>query len=357
MGAGSDSALPKQLRTAFERGGEMGRRMLELDWASTPLGPPQEWPAALQNAVATMLASRAQIVIFYGPGLLRALQRRLHRHDGRQASRLSGPARPGDVGRGVVGAAGPVRRRGRAPTSRTGRRPPLHARAVRLPRGDLLRHLVRPDPDRRRLGRRRVLHRHRDHRPGARRAPGPDPQRAGLPAGRPGGPGRRWAREVAEVLGENDADVPFAALYLDDPGDGGELALAGASGVAGAFSTVARRGPVDRRDGAAYRPAGPAARPRGLRPRARVGRRGGAGAAGRRRHQQRRRAGRRAEPVPRAWTGRTPTSSTWPPRRSPGRWPICGRTSRSAAGPPSWPRWTPRRPTSSPTSATSSVPR
>nr|BFE68550.1 hypothetical protein GCM10020092_018510 [Actinoplanes digitatis] len=37
--------------------------------------------------------------------------------------------------------------------------------------------------------------------------------------------------QVARVLGENEADVPFAALYLDDPEDGGELTLAGVCGL------------------------------------------------------------------------------------------------------------------------------
>ena len=67
MGASSDSALPSHLRNAFERGGEMGGRMLELDWSTTALGLPAQWPPELQNAVATMLASRAQIVLFWGP--------------------------------------------------------------------------------------------------------------------------------------------------------------------------------------------------------------------------------------------------------------------------------------------------
>src|SRR4029453_10856340 len=67
MGANAHAALPEQLRTAFERGGEMGRRMLELDWAATPLGVPGAWPDELRNAVTTMLASRAQMVIFWGP--------------------------------------------------------------------------------------------------------------------------------------------------------------------------------------------------------------------------------------------------------------------------------------------------
>jgi signal transduction histidine kinase/DNA-binding response OmpR family regulator len=67
MGASSEGALPSQLRTAFERGGEMGRRMRDLDWSATRLGAPAEWPSEVQHAVATMLASRAQMVMFWGP--------------------------------------------------------------------------------------------------------------------------------------------------------------------------------------------------------------------------------------------------------------------------------------------------
>ncbi|HEY0533019.1 MAG TPA: SpoIIE family protein phosphatase [Actinoplanes sp.] len=67
MGVSSDDALPTELSTAFERGGEMGRRMRELDWSSTPLGEPARWPVELQHAVVTMLASRAQIALFWGP--------------------------------------------------------------------------------------------------------------------------------------------------------------------------------------------------------------------------------------------------------------------------------------------------
>ncbi|MCY1145219.1 SpoIIE family protein phosphatase [Actinoplanes sp. Pm04-4] len=67
MGASSDDVLPSRLRAAFERGGEMGRRMLEFDWSASPVGEPAGWPPELQSAVATMLASRAQICIFWGP--------------------------------------------------------------------------------------------------------------------------------------------------------------------------------------------------------------------------------------------------------------------------------------------------
>src|ERR1700750_1041181 len=58
--------LPRPLLTAFERGGEMGRRMLGLDWSTSPAGDPREWPPELAAAVTTMLAARAQIIIFWG---------------------------------------------------------------------------------------------------------------------------------------------------------------------------------------------------------------------------------------------------------------------------------------------------
>ncbi|GAB2624185.1 hypothetical protein Aab01nite_17770 [Paractinoplanes abujensis] len=67
MGVSSDGTLPSRLRVAFERGGEMGRRMAGLDWSASPLGPPAEWAPELRDAVSTMLASRAQMIIFWGP--------------------------------------------------------------------------------------------------------------------------------------------------------------------------------------------------------------------------------------------------------------------------------------------------
>ncbi|MEV6851113.1 SpoIIE family protein phosphatase [Actinoplanes sp. NPDC051411] len=67
MGVGFHDALPVELNTAFERGGEMGRRMREFDWSDSPLGEPARWPAELRHAVVTMLASHAQMVLFWGP--------------------------------------------------------------------------------------------------------------------------------------------------------------------------------------------------------------------------------------------------------------------------------------------------
>jgi signal transduction histidine kinase/DNA-binding response OmpR family regulator len=60
-------ALPRRLRNAFERGGEMGARMSATDWSGTAVGEPSSWPPELTDAVVTMLASRTQIVLFWGP--------------------------------------------------------------------------------------------------------------------------------------------------------------------------------------------------------------------------------------------------------------------------------------------------
>ncbi|WP_245736539.1 SpoIIE family protein phosphatase [Micromonospora pattaloongensis] len=59
--------LSASLAAAFEAGGEMGARLRDLDWSTTPLGPPQTWPPSLAHAVSTMLASQSQIVMFWGP--------------------------------------------------------------------------------------------------------------------------------------------------------------------------------------------------------------------------------------------------------------------------------------------------
>ncbi|GIE80265.1 hypothetical protein Aph02nite_62150 [Actinoplanes philippinensis] len=60
-------ALPRRLHNAFARGGEMGARMSTLDWSATAVGEPSSWPPELADAVVTMLASRAQIIVFWGP--------------------------------------------------------------------------------------------------------------------------------------------------------------------------------------------------------------------------------------------------------------------------------------------------
>src|SRR5262249_18950495 len=50
-------------------GGEMGRRIRELDWAGTTLGPAESWPQSLRSAVSFLLPSKAQICLFWVPAL------------------------------------------------------------------------------------------------------------------------------------------------------------------------------------------------------------------------------------------------------------------------------------------------
>ncbi|HEY4070794.1 MAG TPA: GAF domain-containing protein [Sphingomicrobium sp.] len=57
-----DAGAPDFLRG----GGELGALMRAHDWEGTPLGPPSDWPQSLKSAVALMLPSAAQIVIFWG---------------------------------------------------------------------------------------------------------------------------------------------------------------------------------------------------------------------------------------------------------------------------------------------------
>lgn len=51
------------------RGGDMGARMRALDWGDTPLGPPEAWPQSLKSATSIMLNSRFPIAIYWGPQL------------------------------------------------------------------------------------------------------------------------------------------------------------------------------------------------------------------------------------------------------------------------------------------------
>jgi signal transduction histidine kinase/CheY-like chemotaxis protein len=50
-------------------GGEMGWRLRAHDWSSTPLGEPNSWPRSLKTAVRIMLTSRQPIWIGWGSGL------------------------------------------------------------------------------------------------------------------------------------------------------------------------------------------------------------------------------------------------------------------------------------------------
>ncbi|SCL30461.1 Signal transduction histidine kinase [Micromonospora nigra] len=67
--SGTVDAIPPLLVAAFAGGGEMGALIRDHDWAVSPLGTPDRWPAALVSAVGMMLASKSQIAMFWGEDL------------------------------------------------------------------------------------------------------------------------------------------------------------------------------------------------------------------------------------------------------------------------------------------------
>ena len=54
----------------FAAGGEAGRLMAALDWADTPVGPVESWPAGLRYAVRTLLVSKFPMVLTWGPDFI-----------------------------------------------------------------------------------------------------------------------------------------------------------------------------------------------------------------------------------------------------------------------------------------------
>jgi len=51
-------------------GGEMGAAIRAFDWASSPLGSPESWPAELRTCLRIMLASRQPMWVWWGPELI-----------------------------------------------------------------------------------------------------------------------------------------------------------------------------------------------------------------------------------------------------------------------------------------------
>lgn len=66
----SGAANPSASMGVLGGGGEMGRRMRELDWAKTPLGLFSAWPQSLRTSASICLASRFPIVLYWGPELV-----------------------------------------------------------------------------------------------------------------------------------------------------------------------------------------------------------------------------------------------------------------------------------------------
>jgi His Kinase A (phospho-acceptor) domain/PAS fold len=48
---------------------EIGRDLAAVDWAATPLGPPDGWPQSLRTAVSILLSSRFSMWLAWGPAL------------------------------------------------------------------------------------------------------------------------------------------------------------------------------------------------------------------------------------------------------------------------------------------------
>ena len=62
--------MPLPTQDWLVSGGEMGERILVMDWSKTQLGPMESWPQSLRSAVSILLPSKAQIVLFWGPDLI-----------------------------------------------------------------------------------------------------------------------------------------------------------------------------------------------------------------------------------------------------------------------------------------------
>jgi len=50
----------------LDGGGEMGRRVRAFDWSTTPVGPAADWPQSLKTAVSICLGSRSPIIMWWG---------------------------------------------------------------------------------------------------------------------------------------------------------------------------------------------------------------------------------------------------------------------------------------------------
>jgi PAS domain S-box-containing protein len=53
----------------LDDGGELGALIRSHDWASTPLGPPEDWPQSLRSALSICLNSSFPTAIYWGPEL------------------------------------------------------------------------------------------------------------------------------------------------------------------------------------------------------------------------------------------------------------------------------------------------
>ncbi|WP_238453003.1 PAS domain-containing protein [Micromonospora sp. ATA51] len=347
-----EAELPPLLTAAFAAGGEMGQRLHAFDWSTTPLGAPEAWPPALCHAVSMMLSSRAQIVMFWGEDH-RAFYNDAYRPTigAKHPAVIGQPARVHWVETWEV--LGPLLEGVR----RTGEPYRGENHPFVIDRHGFLEDVyldVSYDPIRdadgtvkgvfcfvnettgRVVGERRLR---ALAELGSRLA---DVQSM-----------RELGRVAARVLDGYRTDLPFSLLWLYDAA--GSPVLTGCAGVDPGRVSGGRR---SRRR--------PPRTPRGRPDRCRWAT---CSTGCRRTPPSTPWCCRSPRPTsrPACWCSGSPagfrsptttsTSPTWWGRRSPAQSASSGRTSRNARGPRSWPRWTAPRPTSSPTSATSSAPR
>ena len=57
------------MRAFLEGSGRVGTDLLAVDWDSTPLGQPEQWPQALRNSVRILLTSKFSMWMAWGPEL------------------------------------------------------------------------------------------------------------------------------------------------------------------------------------------------------------------------------------------------------------------------------------------------
>lgn len=68
----NDKAIrPERLALDFlQGGGEMGARIRDFDWSTTPLGEPASWPQPLRTAIRLILNTGHPMYLWWGPELL-----------------------------------------------------------------------------------------------------------------------------------------------------------------------------------------------------------------------------------------------------------------------------------------------
>ena len=64
------NAIAPPGRLFLEAGGTVGAILRGLDWAASPLGPPEAWPQSLRSAAALCLSAPAPMILHWGPDFL-----------------------------------------------------------------------------------------------------------------------------------------------------------------------------------------------------------------------------------------------------------------------------------------------